>query len=178
MPLVRHEEPQILVEIQDQVDGSTRIKRKARFLNMTYSQGTDFMFGSQPGDSVILNLMIEQYAAGAQDPVSGVFAYGERLNKRGYQDYPFQIIANNTSVVDATTGEVLCERAQYDNALRIANETGVELELVLPDVLKGRNFMFEGERFRMIASSQPITVDPMIVQNIQQADAAGRFNQV
>lgn len=176
MPYIPYEKDPIVVEISDRIDGGTRIKRKALFNNMTYSQtGVGSMFN--PGDAalnddqVILNLTIQLYSAGDLDPVTGEYVYGERLaGKKGFSDYPHHIIANNTTMVDATTGEILCPASEYDAALAQATQESIDVELVLPEVLKGRNFMREGQRFRMVAENYQITVDPMIIDHIQRAD--------
>lgn len=175
MPFVPYIQDPIVVEIADKVEGSTRLKRKARFLSMSYSQGSipqyqNSNFVLVNDDQVQLHLLIELYSAGPQN-ADGSFAYGEPLEgKKGFSNYNHNIIANNSTMVDAATGEVLCSANEYEAAVILAAQGGVDVELVLPEVLKGRNFMREGQRFRMIAQNYQITVDPMIIDHIQRAD--------
>lgn len=168
MSLIRFQQPQIVVEIADLTIGSTVIKRKARFDSLVYSQlaiPTPPMFKQPGGDSpetVTVNLTIQFFAKNEDD------SYGEPLDgKPGFSSYSFPLIANNTTLVDATTGDVVGTAAEYE----------VVANVVEGGKFFGKSLMYENEFFRNMAMNVEVKVDEVIEQYILKASQAGRFNQ-
>jgi hypothetical protein len=169
MPLIRYQKPQIVVPISDLVMGSTIVKRKARFDSMTYSQSSGNMplapgfFGNtiQSPGSVVINLTIQHFATTENG------GYGEILDgKRGFSSYNQTLTADFRTLVDAETGEVICDISEFQ-----------KVESVLEGgILYNRNFMHENEFFRRLAENVPTIVDDLIEQYIITASDNGTFD--
>jgi hypothetical protein len=165
MPLIRYQKSPIVVPISDLIIDGTTIKRKARFDSMVYAQSTGMIAPSFAGQtspgSVVINLTIQHFAQGAEG------SYGVALEgKRGFSSYQVNLVADARTLVDATTGEVICDATEYQKVESI-EEGGI---------LFGRNFMYENEFFRQIAENVPVVVDEMITTYIETASANGTFD--
>lgn len=162
MGLIRHQSPQIVVEISDLVIESTEIKRKARFDRLLYQQGAEPTFGIQSASlqKVTIGLTIQHFAKAPDG------SYGTSLEGRpGFSSYQHNLIADNSSLVDAATGEVICDASEYN-----------KVESVLPGgILYGRDFMYEDEFFRRMAELVDIKVDDTIIHYIQTASQLGKL---
>lgn len=182
MALVRYQKPQILVPISDAIVNGTVVKRKVRFENMTYAQSPQgewngvFIDPGMSTTSVSINLTVVLFAAGPVDPDTGETTYGERLEGRKmFNDYAHSLIANNTTLVDNLTGDVLVNYSEYADAVRMSQTTGVDLELLLPEALKGKDFIPEGDFFRRMSEMADVKVDSVITQYIINANENNRF---
>lgn len=168
MGIIRYQEPQIAVDIADLVIGDTIIKRKCYFESLLYTQinqgPTPSLFGGIGGNSperVAVVVTVKHFAKNADG------TYGEALEgKNGFVPYQKRLLADDTTLVDSTTGEILCSASQY--TAEAVSEGGV---------LFGKDFMYENEFFRRMAKTQAVIVDDLIIAKIQSASARGIFDQ-
>lgn len=154
----------IVVEISDFVSGGTKIKRKAELVKLEYSLQEK---------RVGIHISIIPYAVGPVD-ADGNETYGDPLVNTSFGMFPNQnssfnitfkqLIANNTTIVDAATGELLGESSLINDP--IATTTGV---------LAGKNYMLEFDFYKMVAGTQDVNIDTLITNKIKQADDAGRL---
>lgn len=181
MPLINYQIQPIRVDIPDAVIGGTVVKRKALLIRMNQTLLNDsapiYFGGGNVG--VELNLVIEHYAVGPND-ANGQATYGERLNTRfpGI-DYPYAITGNSNSIVDAATGQKLCDASEYQQVVSMRQQNP-ELDIKFPATLYNadgteKNFMTEDQFFSQLADNVPVVVSDMEKQYIQQTAAMGKF---
>lgn len=179
MALLRYQEPQIVVEIADLVIGNTVIKRKARFDSLHYSQTTPQStpgpfpgsVSTTPAQEVVIMVTILSFAANADG------SYGESLEgKPGFASYTRPLRATNTTLVDASTGVVIGEATLLNDpaATQDAYTDGFGVQHPA-GVLHGKDYMYEDEFFRRLASNMPVIVDDLIGQYMVSASANGRY---
>jgi len=155
MPLITPLLPVIESPVSDRVSGDTRFRQKALFLNMFHQQLPNGIA------SVQVVVRVSLYAADATAPDG----YGPRLTGSGLSSYESTLTADNTTLVDAATGEQLAQKP--------LGQTDVEWQAVIASF--SQNTMLQGDFFLMLRESQPVQIGDMIRHHIQQADAMGRF---
>lgn len=138
----------IIVDIPDFIDGTTRIKRKAEVLDFNYSPRKR---------SVTIIVALHPFAA-----IEGSEEYGAPL-----ADHPcfkveeIHIIANNSTLVDAMTGEILVPQfGGGDNEIEALSEPG--------GVLENRTVRKEFEYYSFIAKYVPVTVNDAIERVVKR----------
>lgn len=152
MSLLRQTNTDIVVELSDLVIGDTKIKRKGYLESMVYS----------PADKrVVINFRVVPFAVATGD------TYGAPLANSNFQTYFKVQVADNSSYVDAQTGQLLGDVYTLDADPSSTLEGGL---------LYGRDYMYEFEFYKMIAGNQPVIIDQLIIAKIQEADAQGKLN--
>lgn len=178
MPLIRNLDTQIVLNISDFVIGTTTIKRKAELINLVYSPTSK---------SVVINIAIKAYA----DSSDGT--YGQELSKEELFKIQYrQLIADNTTLVDANTGTIVLftipsNTAEFDALFadevpevpEVLDEEGnvlIPFQAGIPaGQFNGVDVMYEFEFYKLVAANQPVIIDQLIISKIQQADAEGRL---
>lgn len=162
MPLIRQTPADIIVEISDKSIGSTIIKRKAEVTALQYS----------PKEKrVTVSLDIIPFAAVEVEPTSGetgstVTTYGDSLvGVVGFTTYQKNIIADMTTLVDVTDGVPFASA----NMMYDATATGPG------GILENKTYMYEYEFYKMMAATQNVVVDDLIISIILRADSDGRI---
>jgi hypothetical protein len=179
MALIRHNNTDMFVDLSDKVVAGTRIKRKAELVDLYYSTMKK---------RVAVEVRVHVYAVAQNE--FGDEIYGQLLdNEPGFSPYHKAIIADNTTVVDATTGAILgSDTDLMDEANFLppveAKEAVLDVDgIVVEPAVEARpagkfygvDYMFEFEFFKRIAETSPVIVDQLIIQKVQGADALGRI---
>jgi hypothetical protein len=169
MGLIRYDIPQIIVEISDLTLDSTIIKRKARFDSLHYQQLDQPNYDGK--QIVVISLTILHYTQLSDG------SYGELINNsRGIQSYQTQLIADNSTLVDATTGQIIGPSSLLDDPNNLldayTDENGVQHDA---GILFGKDYMYESEFFRRIADQLPVVVDDLIKLHIVTANTDNRL---
>lgn len=153
----------ILVDIDDVTIENTVIKRKVLYKQMVY---TDPPFDGEanagpfsPMDGVVLNCRVLLFASAPDG------TYGPRLASRIFNDYDVQITADKNTLVDPTTGDVICEASKQFDPVSF-QEGGV---------LYGIDYMTENDFFHQMASLAPVVVREVIAAYLAKQNAAGKF---
>lgn len=100
--------------------------------------------------------------------------YGDILALPGILPFIVEMVADNTNIVDAATGQVLCPVTEeyYANP---AYEEGSELpEKLLNPLLENLTYMYEFEFFSLLMH-QPVVVAQMATAKILYAASTGRI---
>lgn len=155
MPLISHPPTPIIVEVSDRKINDTVIKQKVVFQRLEHR--------IQPDGTarVGVSILVELYAA------SGA-GYGEKLSGNGFNPYYDELVADNDTIVDAQTGDILAiningfGHKSQDDWTKQANEFK-------------QNVMFQGDFFEVLRDTQPVEIGALIRQHITQADAMGKF---
>lgn len=180
MPFIDYQPQSIRVEIPDTIMGGTVIKRKALLTSMfqsLYNDNNPSVY--QNGIVINLNVLIEHYAVGPND-ANGQATYGERLNTKFPNiDYPYVIVADRNSIVDAATGQKLCDASEYNQAMALKAQNP-SLDVHLPAALYNadgteKNFTSEDKFFANLSDNAPVIVTNLQKQYIQQEAALGKF---
>lgn len=149
MAYIRNENTSIFVELPNKVIGNTVIKRKAEVIAMNYSPRNQ---------NVTVSLLINVYAQGDND------TYGDSLSSiPGFQPYLKELRADTNSIVDANTGEVLITNMDVLLDPATFADGGI--------LGNNRDYMNEFERFSMMAQTQSVIVNNVIIQYIQTSAA-------
>lgn len=155
MPLITHTPSPIVVEVSDRKINDTVIKQKVVFQRLEHRIQTD-------GTSRVgVSILVELYAANGT-------AYGEKLTGNGFNSYYDELVADNNTIVDVQTGDILAINVI---AFGYKNQ---------PDWIQQANdfkqdVMFQGDFFEVMRDSQPVQIGALIRHHITQADAMGKF---
>jgi hypothetical protein len=181
MALIRNLNKSIELEISDKVIQSTIVKRKAKLFSLTYSPQEE---------QVVINIAIFPFAATSEG------GYGASLAYSGLFQVEYkQLIADNNTLVNPSTGEILVDKIpsnidsvfaapipeivevpeQLDEAGNIIQGHVPGVSAIPAGPLFGQDAMYEFEFYKLIAANQPVVIDNLIISKIQQADAAGRI---
>ena len=136
MPYIPYTPVDIVLEIPDIVLANTIIKRKAKMLTLIYNQ---------PYQTVTVAWQVQHYA-------DNNGAYGEYIGAQ-VPDKLKETIADNTTTVDAATGDIV-----------------TDLSLCCDDLGTCLNCMGQYDWFNMIGETTPVIVHDMIRQYGNQAD--------
>jgi hypothetical protein len=152
MPLAPYTPTLIELPISDLVAGDTVLKRKARFLSLLHRQEPDGTC------TVFIDVLVMPYSKSGID-------YGAAITNPGVVPYKATLTAANDTLVDAASGAILCTfplgTPQSAKDAKIASFS--------------QSTMYQGDFFCMLRDTQSVKIGGMIIQNIQQADAMGRF---
>lgn len=107
MPKVTLPKTIIEIEIPDLVDGNTTIKRKAIFHSLNYNQIKEF---------VTVTWLVKHYAKNQDD------TYGNYLGQFVPDKYK-ETIADDTTIVNAETGEIIYDLEQYRETIMVSGDT-------------------------------------------------------
>jgi hypothetical protein len=152
MPLIPHIPTPIEVSVSDRKVNDTTIKQKAVF------QRLEHRIAYNDEARVAVTVLVELYAADGD-------SYGEKLVGPGFAGYTVELVADNQTIVDVTTGEILAINTGYKSKMAWEAEAqGYEQPV-----------MFQGDFFELIRDNQPIVIGDLIRQHIAQADAMGKF---
>lgn len=150
MPLSPFTPTQIVIPVADRAYNDTIIKQKAMFTRLTHHQ-------SETSSSVTVDVIVSMYA-------NDNGAYGMPLTGLGFAPYHKSLGADNNTLVDAETGEILAIRADEPQDVWEANAAEHD-KLV----------MFQADFFLMLRDNAPIEIGKLITKHITDADALGRF---
>lgn len=151
MPLSPFTPTQIVIPVADRTFNDTIIKQKATFTRLTHHQ-------SETSSSVTVDVTVSMYAND-----NGV--YGMALSGMGFAPYHKSLGADNNTLVDAQTGEILEIKAD-DEPLDMWLAKAAEHEKLV---------MFQADFFLMLRDNAPIEIGKLITKHITDADALGRF---
>lgn len=141
----------IVVDVADRQLHDTRIRQRARFVELRHAQ-------TESGECrATIIVVVSMYAADGEQ-------YGPRLTGAGFSDYMVELVAANDTLVDAVTGHILAIRTSQSAA-----DWQAELDS------HAQATMLQGDFFELLRENQPILIGDMIRQHIQQADDMGRF---
>jgi hypothetical protein len=143
------------VAISDYVNGSTRYKRKAKWLSFYHA------VTPQAGVNLQLVVLITAYAAVEGSPEE----YGPQLIGPQFRAYESTLQADESTLVDATSGEVLAVRGALMP----------EAWQALTDSFE-QDIMLQTEYFARARDLGAVAIAPMVLHHIAQADALGRFS--
>lgn len=132
MPLITIPPIEIEIDIPDLVTGAVTLKRKAKLFTLIYNQATKAL------------------------TLSWIVSYPE-LNAKGISSYSKESTADNTTMVNVQTGEVLQPEI-------ITNAEGV-IETTYPG-----NYIGQYDWFNYVAETQPLNVHDLIRQYGMQAN--------
>ena len=144
----------IEIPVSDRVFGDTTIKQKAIFNTLYHHQQAN-------GEcSVTISVTVRSFSL--QDGV-----YGESLADKGVPDRQISLTADNSTLVDMTTGSLLASR-RY--------ETNQEWDVIVNSFTQ--ETMLEGDFFELLRENSPIRIGELIRMHIALADTApfSRFN--
>lgn len=147
MGLQRFENTNIMVDIADAIVQGIVLKRKAHVQAIVIEI---------EAKRVALKVKVYYYGIAEND------GYGEVLSIPGITAYGVELVADNTVLVDAATGETICNADELPNA---DNENSP---------LYNRNYMFEFELFAAMMH-MPVIVAEMAVAKVQYAASIGRI---
>ena len=150
MPLAPYTTTQIEIPVTDRVFNDTTIKQKAVFTTLTHTQ-------NEKSSKAVIEVLVSMYANDNGD-------YGQKLSGQGFSPYFSKLGADNDTIVNAQTGEILLVRTDESDALWQARAD------MHPDTV-----MFQADFFLMLRDTQTIEIGNLIKQHITQADALGRF---
>jgi hypothetical protein len=153
--------PDIIVEISNKIYGGTIIKRKAQVYDLRYS----------PMERrVLIRVLINLFALGDND------TYGEPLgNLEPFITVSKEIIADNTDIVDATTGEFLGPVTMLDPIPDPENPGQFLDPFAVGQPLEGKTIMREYDFYKTVAATQPVMLDSMIINKIIEQDSTGKL---
>lgn len=144
----------IELPVADRVSGDTRIRQRARFLSLVHGQSSD------GACTAVITVLVSLYAAQGED-------YGEALSGPGLSTYTVSLSADNQTLVDAGTGQILAIRQ---------GEQPADWQARIDELSQERTTMLQGDFFEYLRDNGlPGTMRQMIEQHIQQADEMGRF---
>ncbi len=152
MPLLTPTRELIRVPLTDRVFNDTVIKQEAVFDTLEHRQ--DAINGVAQVHVVVV---VRSYANDNGE-------FGIALHDKGMPDKRVYLVADNLTVVNAETGEIVLIQAA-DNYFTWEEDI---------EALEG-NVMFQGDFFLQLRDNAPIVIGDMIRQHIAQADAMGKF---
>ncbi len=144
MSLQRFSNTQILVEIQDRVIEQVTLKRKVLV------QSINIELTAQ---RVALNLLIKYYGANEDG------SYADELNVPGITAYNHSLVADMTTLVDASTGIKICDAANEYVA-----DPNSEGQTMLNPLLTGKTYMYEFELFAAMMYQSTIVANVAIAK--------------
>lgn len=151
MPLVTPQNELIVINLTDRVFQNTTIKQKATFSGLEHRQNSD-------GVSSALIMVLVQYFADSDGD------YGVHLHDKGVPDVTKYLVADNDTVVDASTGAILAIKTDGNRDEWESIVNGYE-----------QNVMLQGDFFGYLRDNASIIIGDMIRQHIAQGDAMGKF---
>ncbi|WP_226163928.1 hypothetical protein, partial [Hymenobacter terricola] len=107
-----------------------------------------------------IDVEITMYAAAADGD-----GYGPELTAEGFLRRQKTLVADNNTVVNPSTGEILLIRTPVQST---------DEWLAAANAIPGPA-MLQGEFFGLLRSYSPIDIEGLIVTHITQADGMGRF---
>jgi hypothetical protein len=143
MPSINLSKEVLTVELPDLVEGSTIIKRKAKFLRLIY----------QPQEKEVTIVATIQHYTKNEDG-----SYGNTLLFTREK----VMTARNESLVDITNGTLLCSIGEEFSQ----PEGG---EPVLNPLLENKNYAMEFDYYDHIANTTPVVINELITQRILAA---------
>ena len=152
MPLIAHTPTPIEVPVSDRKVNDTTIKQKAIF------QRLEHRILPSGEARVGVNVLVNLYAADGE-------AFGEKLTGNGFQSYMVELVADNQTIVDASSGAILAINTGYKSKADWEAQAQAYEQPV----------MFQGDFFELIRDNQSVEIGGMIRQHIAQADAMGKF---
>jgi hypothetical protein len=179
MGLISNPNNKIVVNISDKAIHNTVIKRKAEVTQLVY----DLM-----NKSVIIRFNVIPYSNDEGE-------FGDTLSDlAGFAVQPKQLVADMTTLVEIPSGTPIGS----SNLLQLASSfepfqengrlispvvldengnvvTPAQYEDIPEGILYNKDFMYEFEFYKMVASTQPAIIDELIIGVIQRADADGRI---
>jgi len=150
MPVATYIPGLIELAVSDRIQDDTIIKQKVRFVSLLHSQ-------DQSGVCVaLIRVLVFPFSAAAGDfgaPLTGPYA----------RAYETELVADNQTLVDAATGEIVAIRylltaEQWQDMLASERQT-----------------MLQGDFFHYLRENADVRIGDMIRQHIAQANAMGRF---
>lgn len=151
MALIPYKTEQIIIPVADRIFNDTIIKQKATFTTLTHTQTAN-------GSNVRVEALVTMYSNDNGD-------YGKPLTGSGFAPYFVTVGADNDTIVNAQTGEILLVRTNESDAFWKAKaDTNPE------------PVMFQADFFIMLRDTQSIEIGELIKKHIIQANNLGRFN--
>ena len=167
MPKVTLPKTIIEIDIPDLVNGDTIIKRKAFFHSLNYNQIKEF---------VTVTWLVKHYAKNEDG------TYGSYLGQFIPDKYK-ETVADDTTTVNAETGQIIEDLEQYRETITVAGETIPEHQV--PDmevvtVINENGDLIEEERQKVDENGNPIFITipeftPMIEQSIITIPYCGQY---
>lgn len=167
MPKVTLKQPQIVIEIPDLVMGNTTIKRKAFFHSLNYNQEKEFL---------VVTWIVKHYAKLPDN------SYGEYLGQF-VPDKIRESLADDTTIVNAQTGEIITDLEQYREIVLVDGETIPEHqvpEMEVVSVVNELGEIVEEEIQKVDENGNPIFITipeytPQIEQSIITIPYCGQY---
>ena len=153
--LQSYTDTQIIVEISDRDIQGISLKRKALVQSISIELAAT---------RVALNLVIKYYGKNEDE------SYADELNIPGITAYNKSLIADMTTLVDATNGIKLCDVA--DQLIDDEADAGQQIE---NPVLSGKTYMYEFEFF-MAMMHQATVVADVATAKVQYAASIGQLD--
>jgi hypothetical protein len=153
--------PLLIVDISDDINAATTIKRKAELNFLLY----------QPRNKMLtISVQVVPYSKNDDG------TYGNRLdNKPTFKSYEKTFTAKiGENLVDVTTGLYLCD-SKDEYSPGVDAKTGEPIQILNP-VLEGKDYAEEFDFYDNLANTTPVVIDDMIKNFVLYADAQGRFN--
>jgi hypothetical protein len=153
--LETYDAPAMLFPVCDREVAGIRYKQKAECKGFSVHEDDEL------GCLVRMTIRLWLYAPDAEAPDG----YGPRVEGEGFTYRPRELKADDDTLVDAATGEILAERAKCSTEQWAAVRDD-------PD----RAVMGQGNFFQQVRDLVPFINRDLIAQHVHQANAMGRFD--
>ena len=153
MALITHPRTLIEVPLTDRVFDDTTIKQDAIFIGLRHDQNHDTGVGI-----VSITVLVKSFAS--DNGAKGIY-----LGDKGMYDKRIDLVADNDTIVNAATGEILAIRTR----MMTPNDWQSIIDALTVD------YAYQGDFFIQLREAAPIVIGDMIRQHIAQADAMGKF---
>lgn len=147
MALLTSPREHIEVEVSSRIIADTVVRQLVRYVKLT-DEKTD---SGECIVSILVKVFLHADHAGS---------LGERLSGPGFSPYEVYLYANNQTLVDAATGEILLIRS---------GETEAEWQQKVTAAAEQRDVMLQGDYFDLLRQ-RAVEIEPLVVQNIRAAD--------
>lgn len=159
MAFKRSERKRIVIDLQDSVYHSTHFKQRAIFTDLYHHQD----------ENGVCSARIEGVLVAYSDYEG---QYGEPLPMIPRR--PFALLADNDTIVDVT-GAILAIKPKPGPG-KTAEQIELEFDALGHELGQQQDVYLQGDFFENLRRYQPLLIEDMCIQHIQQADQMGRFS--
>ena len=159
MALLPYSPTPIELPVSSRVVGDTIFRQKARFMDLTHTQSPEGTC------RVVVRVLVSLYAAQGE-------GFGPMLSGLGVSPYIMELVADNNTLVEATTGDILTGEG---GKLYIRGKVS-EQEWEAASTSSPTPLMYQGDFFEYLRENSPINISALIRQHINQADQMGKFS--
>ncbi|MFD2717915.1 hypothetical protein ACFST9_04265 [Hymenobacter monticola] len=155
MPIIQPTIEKIEVQLSDRIFNDTIIKQVAIFTRLEHRQHPETKVCS-----ALVDVLVKSYSN--DNGVNGI-----HLHDKGVYDRTVPLVADNNTVVRATTGEIVSI-----NPMPFPNQAW---KIAVDAIAENQDVMYQGDFFWMLRESQEINIGGLIRQHILAADQMGKF---